>query len=189
MIRFEKSGQLKTVLGAGISYTINKKLTLSTGVYTARKVYAAAPQDYKFSYLPPNFNYLTKVEGDCRVLEIPVMAAYNFGFTRKSNWFVAAGVSTFLMKKEKYGYLYTYPTGISYTYTREINNENKNLFSVADFSVGYKRNINRTLFVSAEPYLKLPLNGVGDGKLKMNSTGILFSVGFKPFAGKLHANK
>ena len=35
-----------------------------------------------------------------------------------------------------------------------------------------------------EPYVKLPLTGIGYGKVKLNSGGILFSIGIKPFAAK-----
>jgi len=43
--------------------------------------------------------------------------------------------------------------------------------------------------LTAEPYLKLPLGGVGYGKVKLNSTGILFSVSVKPFEQKKQTDK
>jgi hypothetical protein len=33
----------------------------------------------------------------------------------------------------------------------------------------------------AEPYLELPLNGIGFGKINLNSTGLLFTLVVKPF--------
>jgi hypothetical protein len=36
----------------------------------------------------------------------------------------------------------------------------------------------------AEPYIKLPLTGVGYGKVKLNSGGVLFSIGVNPFNAK-----
>ena len=41
----------------------------------------------------------------------------------------------------------------------------------------------------AEPYIKLPLSGVGYGKVKLNSGGLLITVGFKPFAGSGNQQK
>jgi len=32
--------------------------------------------------------------------------------------------------------------------------------------------------------VKIPVTGIGVGKVKLNSTGVLFTVGFKPFLKK-----
>lgn len=182
MIRFDKAGKMQTILGAGLSYTFRNKLTISTGVYTARKIYTAAPSDYKFAYTPPNYNYMTKIDGNCKVLAIPVNISMSFGKSKKGNWYAGTGLTSLLMKTEKYDYEYQYPSGSSYTYTSNHSNENKHLFSILNISGGYRRNLNKSVFIAAEPYLQLPLNsGVGAGKVKMNSTGILFTIGVKPF--------
>lgn len=184
MIGFRKIGEVRSIIGAGLSYTFAKRLTVSAGVYSTRKVYTAAPSDYKFSYRPPGYNYMTKIDGDCKVLEIPVSLSWTFGKgNKKGNWYAGAGLASLLMKKEKYDYEYKYPSGTSYTYTSNHSNENKHLFSILTVSGGYRRNISRNVFVSAEPYLQIPVNnGVGAGKIKLNSTGVLFSIGIKPFA-------
>jgi len=36
----------------------------------------------------------------------------------------------------------------------------------------------------AETYLKVALGGVGVGKIKLNSAGVLFTITVKPFAKK-----
>jgi len=38
--------------------------------------------------------------------------------------------------------------------------------------------------MSAEPYVKLPIGGVGEGKVMLNSTGVLFTAAWKPFGKK-----
>ena len=85
------------------------------------------------------------------------------------------------MKKEKYDYLYNSPAGQTYNYVKTINNENKHYFSVITLSAGYQYNFNNRLSLIAEPYLKLPLSGIGAGKIKLNSTGLLFTGIIKPF--------
>jgi hypothetical protein len=52
---------------------------------------------------------------------------------------------------------------------------------VLTLSAGYQRKINRTFSIAAEPYIKVPLAGVGYGKVKLNSAGVLFSVNISPF--------
>ena len=63
----------------------------------------------------------------------------------------------------------------------EAKNENKHYFSVLDLSAGYNLHLSKTVSLSAEPYLKIPLSGIGVGKVQLNSTGVLFTLGIRPF--------
>jgi hypothetical protein len=85
------------------------------------------------------------------------------------------------MKRETYNYISKLPSG--QTTNREVtyNNKNKHYFSVFTLSAGYQRNLSRSVSVAAEPYLKIPVNGIGFGKMQLNSAGILFSLQVKPF--------
>ena len=85
------------------------------------------------------------------------------------------------MKKEKYKYEYVYPSGTSYSYTHTVNNENKHYFSILTLSGGYTRKISNRLSLTAEPYIKIPLTGIGYCNVKLNSAGLLFSASFNPF--------
>jgi hypothetical protein len=178
-----KAGSVKPISGFGVGYIFKEKITLRTGFYSGRKVYSATAE----SYNPPDaFNqlypYLEKVDADCKVYEIPISLAVDFGKKPSEKWFVSAGISSFLMKKETYDYYYKYtPTGTTYSQEWTIKDENFHYFSVATISGGYKRNIGKRMFFMAEPYVKLPLGGVGFGKVRLNSAGVLFTVAFKPF--------
>jgi hypothetical protein len=181
-VGFDKPGKVKLLTGAGVGYTIKGRWTIRTGFYSASKVYDAAPGDYKPSVSVLYPNYLEKISADCKVYEIPLTVGYNFGRSAKSIPFVSAGLSSFVMKKEKYDYYYLYPGNPQPTnsYTHIENNKYKHYFSVLSLSAGYQRRINSTFSLSAEPYLKLPLAGVGYGKVKLNSAGILFSLNISP---------
>jgi hypothetical protein len=52
---------------------------------------------------------------------------------------------------------------------------------VLTLSGGYQYNLSNRFAFLAEPYLKLPLTGIGAGKIKLNSTGLLFTAVYKPF--------
>jgi hypothetical protein len=168
-------GKLQPVYGVGLGYRLSEKFTLRTGMYVASKIYTASPSDYKPEYTPPNFNYLQKVDADCRVYEIPVTLAYQWG-KRNHQWFASAGVSSYLMKRETYDYLYKYPSGQTYSYRRIIENENKHFLSAISLSSGYTRKLNNTFSISAEPYIKIPVSGVGWGNINLQSGGVLFSI-------------
>jgi hypothetical protein len=181
----DKPGKTKLLAGLGMGYTIKDRFTIRSGFYSGRKVYTASPD----SYHPPSvfwayYPYLEKIEADCKVYEIPITMSYNFGQNTKQNWFASAGLSSFLMKKETYNYHYKYnPAGPTVQRKWTIEDENKHYFSVLTLSGGYQKKISNSFTIMAEPYMKLPLSGVGYGKVKLNSGGILISIGYSPFTG------
>ena len=134
------------------------------------------------------YPYLQKVYADCKGYEIPLSVSYQFGKSSLQNWFVSTGLSSYLMKKEVYNYDYkTTPSGPLQKASWTVENENKHFFSVAILSAGYQRQLSRTISFTAEPYFKVPLSGVGYGKVKLNSAGVLFSLNIKAFTASKKA--
>ncbi|HYC40917.1 MAG TPA: hypothetical protein VEB63_10585 [Chitinophagaceae bacterium] len=176
-------GPVKLLGGIGLGYTFRDRLTLRTGFYSGRKVYSASANEYS---PPPVFwtyySNLDKVDADCDVYEIPVTLSYRFAAGARGSWFAGAGASSYLMKKETYNYHYkdTYGRPTSREYT--IRDQNRHYFSVLTLSGGYQRRLNNNFSVAAEPYFKLPVSGVGYGKVKLNSAGVMLSASFRPFA-------
>ncbi|MEO7923029.1 MAG: hypothetical protein ABIR30_05075 [Chitinophagaceae bacterium] len=178
-----KAGKVNLIAGIGLGYTYKDRLTIRTGFYAANKVYSAEPGDYhppsRFYYYYPN---LQKIDANCRVYEIPVSLSYHFGNNKKQNWFVSSGISSYLMKRETYNYFYKQlPTQPTISKQRTLNGVNKHYFSVLTVSGGFQKNFNRSLSLTVEPYLKVPLSGIGYGKVKLNSSGVMFTVGVRPF--------
>ncbi|MGC4100694.1 hypothetical protein [Ferruginibacter sp.] len=179
-VSLANAGKVKPVYGAGLSYAINKHFTVASGVYVSKKIYEAKPSQYKFDYAYPSS--LVNIKADCNVMEVPVSVYYNFLQSGKHNWLAGIGLSSFFMKKEDYEYQYVYAGGQTYSYYHSVDNENKHYFSVLTLSAGYQYKLNNFISITAEPYLKLPLGGVGAGKIKLNSTGLLFTASVRPFA-------
>lgn len=180
------AGELRLGVGAGIGYQISKKFSVRTGFYAARKVYTADPEDYN-----PPYNFwayypnLKNIDANCKVYEIPVTIDYKISSNKKESWFVSAGLSSLLMKEETYEYYYKPNSSPTYvTYTKTIHDQNKHYFSVLNLSGGYTRVLNKNISLQAEPYLKIAMDGVGYGKVNLNSGGVLFSAIIKPFAKK-----
>jgi hypothetical protein len=176
-------GRMKFTGGAGIGYTFKERFTLRTGFYSGRKVYTASPDQYHGnSWFYQYYPNLQKVEANCKIYEIPLALNYQFGSNARQNWFASAGVSTLLMKEETYHYYYKYtPTSPVVSRQHTTYNKNRHFFSIMTLSAGYQRNMGKRVSITTEPYIKLPLKGVGNGEVKLNSTGILFSVSFRPF--------
>ncbi len=178
-------GKLNSIFGGGFGYIINKRWTLRTGFYITREVYNASPSQYNppsgFWSLYPNLNY---INADCKIYEVPFTINYNFAQTSIHRWFAAIGSSSYFMKKEEYDYFSKNFTG-QYLYdSYTVNNKNNHYFASLRLSGGYERNINRAFSIIAEPYLNLPLTGIGYGKVKLYSAGILFTLSVKPFVKK-----
>jgi hypothetical protein len=181
-------GRMKLLGGAGIGYTYKEKFTLRTGFYAARKIYTSSPENYN---APANFYTwypnMQRIDADCKVYEIPLNLSYHFSKTARQGFFATAGLSSYLMKRETYDYYYKYiPTGPTLQREYSFYNENDHFFSVLNLGAGYQRSIGKRISITAEPYFKIPLRGVGYGKVKLNSAGVLFSLSVKPFqkAGK-----
>ncbi|MFN2439034.1 MAG: hypothetical protein ABR503_07535 [Chitinophagaceae bacterium] len=175
-------GKTKIRYGAGIGYKIGKRFSIRSGLYAANKIYSSPPGDYNppTGYWTYNVD-LKRVDADCKVYEIPLNVYYSFKQKRHHHWFASLGASSYLMKKETYHYLYKTQTG-NYLYRGwTLKNKNKHYFSVINFSGGYSHQFNKTFSVMAEPYIKIPIDGVGFGKVKLKSTGVLFTLSAAPF--------
>jgi len=176
-----EAGKVTLSYGAGLRYLLSDRISLRSGFYVSKKIYSAEKKYYKpsaFTYA--DYYYLQSVDANCNVYEIPITVSYSFNKSKNHNWFVSTGVSSYLMKKESYQYYYKYPSGITSDKSWALYNKNKHYFSVLDISGGYEYHASKKLTLSAEPYLKLPLTGIGDGKIKLKSSGVLFSVTLHP---------
>ena len=176
-------GKVQATYGLGVGYAFNDRISVQTGFYSARKIYTADANDYNapswwWAYYPT----LEKVDADCKVYEIPLLLNYNFSTNKKRNWFGTFGLSSYIMKEEKYDYHYKNGAGQPAVRHWEYNNQNKHFLSVITLAGGYERKISNKFSVSLSPYLKIPWQGVGFGKVKLNSGGALLSANFKPFA-------
>jgi hypothetical protein len=175
-------GKITMTYGAGIGFSFHDKFSIRTGFYSARKIYTASPDEYH----PPSsfwtyYPNLKKVDADCRVFEIPLLVSYNFNNSGKYSLYGTLGISSYLMKRETYDYLYKNSSGQLVNRKYTIRDKNHHYFSVLTLAGGYRRKINNTFSFMAEPYLKIPFDGIGFGKMQLNSAGVLFSLGIKPF--------
>ncbi len=157
--------------GIGVGFRLYKKWHIQTGFYVSGKKYMAGPGDYK----PATGSYWSNVEiikadANCLVYDIPLTVRFNFKPSGKIHSFVTAGLHSFIMKKETYDYAYllnTYTYRKTYSYTG-----NKGFFGLLSFSAGIEKPLNDRFSILAEPFFTVPLKGVGEGNVKLFSTGI-----------------
>lgn len=176
-------GKAKLLYGAGFSYGI-KRIVLRTGIYFSRKIYSTEPDEYHLPNTWPNYYDLQRVDADCAVIQLPLSVSYLLNQSKDHNWFASAGLTSLIMKRETYNYLFKVTGGPVQSSQWTLYNKNKHFFSVLNLSGGYEKKFNERTSLSAEPYLNLPLEGIGFGKVKMMSAGVMFTLTFKPFTTK-----
>ncbi|ULQ53438.1 PorT family protein [Flavihumibacter fluvii] len=160
--------------GGGIGYQFSGKWAIQAGVFLSGKKYVAGEGDYtpKPGSYYDNPNYVIEsVDADCSVLEIPISVRYTFLQKKRTGFFAMAGISSAIMKEETYDYeYYRYgnPANSSYTYkTGELY-----LFSGLSISVGMESKLNKNFSLIVAPYFNIPLKGIGEGSVQLNSFGI-----------------
>lgn len=180
-VRLSNQGKTTLLYGAGLGYTIGKRWMVRAGVYSVEKIYVASKADYSLPPQTANNPYLYQIDARCRVLEIPVGVTYSFAGQKNHRWFAGASLASILMKTEQYDYQYKSATGINYTRSYGVRNENKHYLSILSLSAGYQYQVGKRFSLLAEPYVQLPLNGIGLGKVKLQSTGLMVTAAFRPF--------
>ena len=167
-------------IGLTGQYNISKRWSVSTGLIYTKKEYTAAGEDYH----PPKHYWtyyvdLKKVSGDCQMLEIPLNVRYNINQNTKSQWFASTGLSTYLMMNQNYRYYY-YFTGMPSERDWNRSADTTHFLSILNISGGFEKSISRTLSIQAEPYLKIPLSGMGFGEMDINSYGLYLTLKYSP---------
>jgi len=165
--------------GAGIGYNINKRFSIQTGIYAGKKLYTADSTDY---YLKPGYWRMVKIrniDADCYVVSVPISLRFNVTTGRSGKFYATTGLSTYLMKKETYDYYY-YHNNDTLRHAKEVYGENRHFMSVLDLSLGYERKWSKHFSLMGEPYLKLPLQGIGEGKVDLYSFGFMLGLKWTP---------
>ena len=163
-------------LGLLIGYRFNLHFSLETGVLWDKKNYHTEGKYFNQSKtgIPYNVNILS-LSGNCNMFEIPIGFRYDFRGRPGRNYFATAGVSSYLMKQESYQYL-AESGGPAYKVAKSYHNSGQNWLSILQFGVGYEKEIGKLGRLRIEPYLKIPLNGMGIGNLPVTSTGIYIGI-------------
>lgn len=186
------SGKISGNVGIIATYRLNNWLSLSGGALYAKKLYTADFGDYRPR---TSWNYQTntpdRVAADCNVLDIPLNLNIDVKQLPRSSWFASVGISSYFMLRERYEYSYSAnysDRGYSGSYSPHdygnpkpltLHNQNRHLLGVGNVAVGYRRKLNSSISLTVQPFLKVPLTGIGNGNLKLYSTGVAISADIK----------
>lgn len=161
-------------LGVVLGYQFSRHLALEANVLWSRRNYYSHGKYLQndLSYLP-QYSYVHAVDGDCHMFEIPVTLHYRFRIREKGAWFVSGGLSSYLMKREEYGYdVKNYMTQYDAHYDTTLRNATRDWMSQLQLSAGYGFQLKRGYTLRLEPYAQLPLGRAGAGRLPLTSYGL-----------------
>lgn len=180
-VKFSSAGRAGFNGGLQIGYYFTDRLSVNTALIFNSKNYKARGKDITPKG-PMAYYDIDKIEGGCSMFDIPLNIRYDLGIKTRSRYFISAGISSYLMNKEDYDY-YFYNNAGYYSERNWKTNENSSyLFSIFNFSAGIEKQLGGKLQFQLEPYLKVPVQGVGHGEIRLNSFGI--NLGLKYPFGK-----
>lgn len=163
-------------VGVVVEYQLAPRWRVRTGLLRSVKLYAARGTDYT----PPPYYWtwstpVESIDANCRILEIPLDLRYDVLQRPTYSVFASVGLTSLLMRNEQYTYHYEYG-GYYMRRTWELARGGNQPFSMLNLSMGYERAVAGRWALQAEPFLKLPLAGVGFGKIHLRSAGVLFGA-------------
>jgi hypothetical protein len=175
-IKFQKLSVPGFGIGVMGGYHFKNGISVETGVLYDKKNYYTKGEYFdkaKLSYLQ-SVN-LISADGSCHMWEIPLNIKYDFSTQKKHNWFVTAGLSSYIMNKEYYNFQYE-KNGVVNQKAYDFYHSSQDWFSVLNVGGGINIKTGKEYFLQVQPYYKIPLGGVGKGSLSLNSTGVNISV-------------
>jgi hypothetical protein len=160
--------------GFGLQFSMSiAKFTFSTGASYAKAPYLTPFADYHTSY---PFKYApVDVSADCRVLDIPLNVDYLLYSKARNQFSVGSGLSSYIMLNEDYHYNYAKP----YNYTPtdySVTNQNQHFLGVLNLQATYLRKLNSKVSLAVQPYLKIPLTGIGASQVRLQTAGVAFGL-------------
>jgi hypothetical protein len=172
-VAFQSVKNLGFSLGLTVGFRFNNRLSVETGFIWDKKYYYSDGAHYKNQSTAYD---IVDVNGNCYMFEIPVTLRYDFSLSKNNRFFAKAGLSSYMMRKQNYSYTGE-SNGMQYTWTAQPNYTAMNyLFSTVHLSAGYEFSLSRKTKIQIEPYMKIPLEGIGVGKMLISSAGIYFGI-------------
>jgi hypothetical protein len=160
--------------GLLINAALSKRVTLSSGLKYGFKNYQATAFDYKIE--SPYAKYASGIDASCKILEVPLQASYTLSNYKNRKIAVSTGLSSYFMLSEKYTFKYEGSTRYK-DFELVKTNANRHYLSVVSLSASYQiKSKSSHMYWAVEPFVKLPLGGVGEGKVRLKSSGVSLNL-------------
>ncbi|NOS93008.1 MAG: outer membrane beta-barrel protein [Cyclobacteriaceae bacterium] len=163
-------------IAALFEYQLSNRWSLSSGAIISNKKYVT---DEALVYSGKKINGL---DGTCQVLDIPIMVYYRIPTSSRFSFYSGVGFSSYLMLSEKYKYSTVSNSSYSSTtrnWDTKVEGKNNEWFKMINLSLGVNYQLTHRWSLQAEPFAKLPMAGVGEGKVMLSTTGLFLGIKYK----------
>jgi hypothetical protein len=153
MVKFQSVERPGFSLGLLIGYRFNKRLAIETGLNWDKKYYYSKGEYFNTDNIyVPNYWTIMNVDGNCSMWEIPLALRYDFSTTKNHGYFVKAGFSSYIMKKQNYSFAYDSLGYHGKTPYIPYNNTLKYFLANIQLSAGYEHALSEKTKIRIEPY-------------------------------------
>lgn len=173
-INFFSAGKTGWNYGVLAGYSFNNRWSVVTGVISSRKLYETTEVSGSYDFNGHEYP-MKSLDGDCRIIDIPVNVYYTFFPERSFSMRAGLGFSSYIMRTENYRYCVDNYGHDAY-YEQNVKGKNDEWFKVMNISVLVSRKMTDRLSVEFEPFVKAPLAGVGEGKVSLVSMGAFINL-------------
>jgi hypothetical protein len=181
------ANRLGTGFGITLGYQIMNRLSINSGLIYSHKYYQANDQSFHLtSNLSPQGLRIEYVNGSLKMFEIPLNLRYDISTKENSTFFVNAGISSYIMQKQNYLYYCHRYNGFGPGgwYKQDYDVQQNFWFSTINLSAGFETGLSRSMSLQVDPYIKIPVKGVGIGNVQLSSYGVNFAIKFSPILKK-----
>ena len=164
--------------GLVVGFRMNKRFSLESGIILNKKNYSSDGSNFDMKNLGstmPAGMTINSLQGQSSLIEIPLKGKYDIINKRNSDFFITCGVSSYIMTKEENMYDADF-NGNNEKFKGVYDKMNYKIPANINISVGYEHTISRYLDFRVEPFLKIPVQGIGVGSLPVTSAGLQVGI-------------
>lgn len=172
----KSQGVKKIGLNAGVlaGYRFNKSISVETGLSLSRKFYSTSGEHFSMKEIGPAMPSAMKVmevDGNTQILEIPVHFRYEIFQNKKRSIYSLAGFSSLIVDQETNQY-HTLLNGTEEMVYGIYKNNRAYFASSINLAIVYEQILGTKNLIRIQPYIQLPVKGVGVGDLQVMSSGL-----------------
>ncbi len=160
-----------------LDYRLTKRLWVQSGYVRSDKKYNAPDGQYTWPSYWQQPVRPESIDATCNMIEIPLNLKYVWGKKPDAAWYLTAGITNYQMQREKYEYNYERPDPQIRRYRWE-GSTGWYWLSHTQVSLGYERKLTNHLNVGVEPFVKIPVQRVGFGKVNLYTAGVWLYVNY-----------
>jgi hypothetical protein len=173
-------GVTKTGYSVGLlgGYQFCERWSLETGIIYSKKFYKTDAKYFSMDKIGPAMPqgmHVMKVDGCSEFVEWPLHVRYDVIQKTSKSLFVTTGLSTYMITHESNGY-HTLLNGVEKMMYGNYETDAVYFSAAIDLSIGYQQRIGNRNHIRVEPYIQIPVKGIGMGDLPVTAAGVHFGI-------------